>query len=261
MLQSGRTMSAKPKSRPRPALPEPYRLLFQVLVLLLLPLVAYIPAIRGGFIWDDNLHVTAQPAAWTGEIAGMGFADTVMAGRLGTRDLAAVAVGSSVWMVVFLFGLGVLMAMSPTAAHAFGAGRDADVGVYTRQCLWLSQALAAGLMLVLHRAGAVLTAVGVDPSVIPLTSGYLGAIAWGLATMMPAIVDKLIIVNLPHLANLLRELRCNPQQHENSQYARNFQQPDSHEKLDAAVLDAYGWPRDSRDEEILERLRRFSMTC
>jgi MATE family multidrug resistance protein len=116
-------------------------------------------------------------------IAGMGFADTVMAGRLGTRDLAAVAVGSSVWMVVFLFGLGVLMAMSPTAAHAFGAGRDADVGVYTRQCLWLSQALAAGLMLVLHRAGAVLTAVGVDPSVIPLTSGYLGAIAWGLPAM------------------------------------------------------------------------------
>lgn len=116
-------------------------------------------------------------------IAGMGFADTVMAGRLGTRDLAAVAVGGSVWMVVFLFGLGVLMAMSPTAAHAFGAGRDTEVGVYTRQCLWLSQALAVVLMLVLTRADAVLSAVGVDPSVIPLTAGYLDAIAWGLPAM------------------------------------------------------------------------------
>jgi pimeloyl-ACP methyl ester carboxylesterase len=63
-----------------------------------------------------------------------------------------------------------------------------------------------------------------------------GAIAWGVAAMMPAMVDKLIIVNLPHLANLVRELRTNPQQHANSQYARNFQKPDSHEKLDAAGL-------------------------
>ncbi len=116
-------------------------------------------------------------------IAGMGFADTVMAGRLGTRDLASVAVGSSVWMVVFLFGLGALMAMSPTAAHAFGAGRNADVGVYMRQCLWLSQALALLAMLMLAQAGPVLHAVGVDPSVIPLTAGYLDAIAWGLPAM------------------------------------------------------------------------------
>ncbi len=63
-----------------------------------------------------------------------------------------------------------------------------------------------------------------------------GAIAWGVAAMMPEVVDKLIIVNLPHLANLVRELRNNPQQHANSQYARSFQQPDSHEKLDAAGL-------------------------
>ncbi|MGB5622848.1 MAG: MATE family efflux transporter [Gammaproteobacteria bacterium] len=116
-------------------------------------------------------------------IAGMGFADTVMAGRIGTRDLASVAVGSSVWMVVFLFGLGVLMAMSPTAAHAFGAGRNAEVGVYTRQCLWLSQALAIFSMWVLSHAGKVLNAVGVDPAVIPLTAGYLDAIAWGLPAM------------------------------------------------------------------------------
>ncbi len=116
-------------------------------------------------------------------IAGMGFADTVMAGRLGTADLASVAVGNSVWMVVFLFGLGVLMAMSPTAAHAFGAGRNAEVGSYMRQCLWLSQGLALVSLLAVSRAEWVLGAVGVDPSVIPLTVGYLDAIAWGLPAM------------------------------------------------------------------------------
>ena len=33
----------------------------------------------------------------------------------------------------------------------------------------------------------------------------------------------------------------------------------AHKKLDAAVLDAYGWPRDIGDEEILERLLALNL--
>lgn len=115
--------------------------------------------------------------------AGMGFADTVMAGRIGTADLAAVALGSSVFMVVFLFGFGVLMAMSPTAAHAYGAGRSVEVGVYFRQCLWLSQALALLGIAALWFSEDLLRTIGVDPTVIPLTVRYLHAVAWGLPGM------------------------------------------------------------------------------
>lgn len=113
-------------------------------------------------------------------LAGMNFADTVMAGRLGTVDLAAVAVGGSAWMVVFLSGLGVLMAVSPVVAHAYGAGRWNDAGVALRQALWLSQALAVGAFLLLLGAGPALAYIGVDPAVVPLTSGYLFAISFGL---------------------------------------------------------------------------------
>lgn len=116
-------------------------------------------------------------------IAGIGFADTVMAGRLGTSDLAAVAVGGSVWAVAFLFGLGVLMAMSPMAAHAAGAGRTREVGVYTRQCLWLSQGLAVVVALGIAAIASLLDEFGVDPSVIPLARRYLVAITWGLPAM------------------------------------------------------------------------------
>jgi MATE family multidrug resistance protein len=116
-------------------------------------------------------------------IAGIGFADTVMAGRLGTADLAAVAVGGSVWAVAFLFGLGVLMAMSPMAAHAAGAGRSEEVGIYTRQCLWLSQGLAIFVALAIAGIASLLDDIGVDPSVIPLANRYLAAIAWGLPAM------------------------------------------------------------------------------
>nr|WP_255454020.1 MATE family efflux transporter [Thioalkalivibrio sp. XN279] len=113
-------------------------------------------------------------------LAGMNFADTVMAGRLGTRDLAAVAVGGSAWMVVFLCGLGVLMAVSPVVAHAYGAGRWEDAGVVLRQALWLSQALAVLAFTALLGVPLLLAAIGIDPEVVPLTGGYLFAISFGL---------------------------------------------------------------------------------
>jgi pimeloyl-ACP methyl ester carboxylesterase len=63
-----------------------------------------------------------------------------------------------------------------------------------------------------------------------------GGIAWSFAAAMPQMTDKLIIVNLPHLENMARELQNNPQQHANSVYARNFQKPDSHKMLNATML-------------------------
>ncbi len=63
-----------------------------------------------------------------------------------------------------------------------------------------------------------------------------GAIAWQFAMAQAAMVDKLIIVNLPHPAPLSRELANNPDQQEASGYAQGFQAPDSHEKLNAKLL-------------------------
>lgn len=116
-------------------------------------------------------------------LAGMNFADTVMAGRLGAIDLAAVAVGNGVWMMVFLFGLGVLMGMSPVAAQYFGSGRQADVGRAMRQCLWLSQLLALLLFIVLRQVGPLLGVIGIDPAILPKTNGYIDAISFGLPAM------------------------------------------------------------------------------
>jgi multidrug resistance protein, MATE family len=113
-------------------------------------------------------------------LAGMNFADTVMAGRLGTVDLAAVAVGGSAWMVVFLAGLGVLMAVSPVVAHAYGGGRWEEAGRVLRQALWLSQVLAVCAFVLLLGAPRLLAAIGVDAAVVPLTEGYLFAMSFGL---------------------------------------------------------------------------------
>ena len=60
--------------------------------------------------------------------------------------------------------------------------------------------------------------------------------------MRPELVDLLIILNLPHPNGMARELRNNPQQRTNSEYAFRFQQPDAHKALTAEGL--AGWVSD-----------------
>ncbi len=81
---------------------------------------------------------------------------------------------------------------------------------------------------VLHQLGlAKATVVGHD---------WGGAVAWQVAIDRPELVDRLVILNLPHLRGLKRELATNPQQQKNSAYARFFQQDDAWKKISAAKL-------------------------
>jgi pimeloyl-ACP methyl ester carboxylesterase len=58
-----------------------------------------------------------------------------------------------------------------------------------------------------------------------------GIVAWTYAMSFPDKTDKLVILNLPHPKGLARELANNKQQQKNSQYARDFQQPDAVDQL------------------------------
>ena len=59
------------------------------------------------------------------------------------------------------------------------------------------------------------------------------AVAWQVAMHMPDMVEKLVILNVPHPRGMSRELAANGQQTENSAYARRFQEEGAHEDLTA----------------------------
>ncbi len=109
----------------------------------------------------------------------MGFVDTVMAGRVSPRDLAAVALGNSLWVPVFLLMTGVLLATTPKVAQRFGAGNHSEIGPLVRQALWL--ALAVGLLaaVALWNTEPVLHWMQVDDELIEPAMGYLRAVACG----------------------------------------------------------------------------------
>lgn len=109
----------------------------------------------------------------------MGFVDTVMAGRVSPNDLAAVALGNSIWVPVFLLMSGVLLATTAKVSYAFGRGAELEMGYLVRQALWLGFALGCGLGVLLWNAQPVMVLMGIDPLLIKPAMGYLRAVALG----------------------------------------------------------------------------------
>ncbi len=114
---------------------------------------------------------------------GMGVTDTVMAGNLSPLALAAVAVGGSLWMLVALFVIGLMMAVTAFVSHLFGAGKNEEIGRFVRQASWFGQILACFCFLVIRNADPVLYFLEVDPEIVPVTLGYVDAISWGLPAL------------------------------------------------------------------------------
>lgn len=83
------------------------------------------------------------PLAWpvlVGQIAVMMFStvDTLMMGRVGPSDLAALAVGSAAYVTIFVGLMGVVLAVGPIAGHQFGAQDLPGAGRNFVQAQWLS---------------------------------------------------------------------------------------------------------------------------
>ena len=101
---------------------------------------------------------------------------------------------------------------------------------------------------------AVIRHLGREKAII-VGHDWGGAIAWQVAMHLPAITERLIILNLPHPRGLARELAHNAQQQQNSEYARNFQREGAHEQLTPEILSA--WVKDPvARERYIEAFRR-----
>lgn len=112
-----------------------------------------------------TLIVLATPV-FLAQIAqtSMAFVDTVVAGRVSHTDMAAVAVAGSFWVPGTLFGLGLLMAITPLVAQSLGAGQKEGLGRFLRQGAWLAMALSALQMLFFYGVSHYITQMkSIDP--------------------------------------------------------------------------------------------------
>jgi epoxide hydrolase 4 len=114
------------------------------------------------------------------------------------------------------------------------------------------------MRLLVSDVAVVIKSLGRDKAII-VGHDWGGAVAWQFAMSLPQMTDKLIILNLPHLRGLSRELaKPDSQQAKNSAYARAFQQEGAEKKLTPEGL--AGWVQDAEAKpKYVEAFRRSSI--
>ncbi|NJO77838.1 MAG: MATE family efflux transporter [Cyanobacteria bacterium RM1_2_2] len=112
--------------------------------------------------------------------AATAFVDTIMMGWLGSATLAAGGLGASVFQALLLISTGIVSAVSPLVAAAYGGSQTAAVGKIVRQGLWLAAGLAMPMGLLLWSAQAWLPNLGQSTATINIALPYLRSIVWGV---------------------------------------------------------------------------------
>lgn len=113
-------------------------------------------------------------------VVAMTFVDTIMAGRLGSVTLAAVAVGSSLWSTAILFVFGILMAVPSVVSAMDGADENDKIPGFFRQILWLALILGVTFTVVIRLMDPLFNLFETQAEVIPEAKAYLNALSWGV---------------------------------------------------------------------------------
>jgi MATE family multidrug resistance protein len=122
----------------------------------------------------------AVPIALTqlGQIAMM-TTDLALIGRLGDEAVAAAALAHTVFFVSFVFGMGLVSAVAPLAAQAFGARNPRLVRRALRVGLWAALLISLPMMVLPLFGERILLLLGQAPATAHLAQKYLLGLAWG----------------------------------------------------------------------------------
>ena len=128
-----------------------------------------------------RLLALAWPVA-LGQFAVIAFStiDTVLVARYAAVDLAALAIGASIYITVFVGLMGVVLAVGPIAGQLFGARQLHDAGDALHQSVWLALGLSALGSTLLLFPGPFLALAQASPAVATDVRGYLSALAFAL---------------------------------------------------------------------------------
>jgi len=142
----------------------------------------------------------AAPMALTqlGQIA-MTTTDLAFIGYTGDEAVAAAGLAGTIYFVGFTLGMGLMAAVAPLAAQAYGAGDALLVRRALRTGLWAAFFIALPIMAFPLRGERILLALGQAGSTSHLAQQYLFGLAWGVipALWFMAIRSFMGAVNRP----------------------------------------------------------------
>jgi MATE family multidrug resistance protein len=142
------------------------------------------PAASGGHLAAELAETLklAAPMALTqlGQIAMM-TTDLAFIGRLGDAAVGASALAGTVYFIAFTVGMGLVSAVAPLAAQAFGARDPRMVRRSVRSGLWAGFLISLPIMVFPLRGEQILQALGQAAQPAHLAQQYLFGLVWGVA--------------------------------------------------------------------------------
>jgi multidrug resistance protein, MATE family len=148
-------------------------------------------------------------------LMSMGVVDTIMVGHVSAVDLAGASLGNFYFFTLAAFGMGLLMALDPIAAQAFGAGDSEGVARALQRSLLIGAVLTILLAALMTPAASILALLGQSPEVVPRAAGFIRNSIIGLPAFilsftlrqslqamhrMRAIVGTIVTANLVNVA-------------------------------------------------------------
>lgn len=114
-------------------------------------------------------------------IMAFGVADTVIAGRYSDQALAALSVGSALYISVYVGLIGIVQALLPIWSEMLGARRHEAVGASVRQSMYLCGFIVAAGMAAMLFPGALLRWAQVPELMRDEVQHYLAVLAFAFA--------------------------------------------------------------------------------
>lgn len=111
---------------------------------------------------------------------GMAVTDIIMAGAVSAEDLAAVAMGASLWVPVFLFIISSLTAVTALISRHWGGRRPEQIAHILQQGRWLALILGLAGAILLASSAPLLHWMDVTPAILGDSVHYLQAVAFGV---------------------------------------------------------------------------------
>lgn len=134
--------------------------------------------------WVDEvrriLHLAIPLIISNIAIIGMEIIDTIMAGQASADDLAGLAIGGNVWLILEVAMGGLISAITPRISRFYGANQSLEIKCDTQQGLLLGALVGTVAMFVMLALVPYLPQLGADPEVTVVAQGYTNVIAYSL---------------------------------------------------------------------------------
>lgn len=111
---------------------------------------------------------------------GMGFIDTIMAGRHSKDTLAVVSVGSNLFIPVIIFVLGVFLSINPLTSGYSARGESSNLARIFKSSIWLAAVISIPIFFIVRNLEPAIHLLGLNEELSQAADDYLEALSYGV---------------------------------------------------------------------------------